>query len=1735
MKNETTRTKTLSGFSSRAIALVLCFVMLLTAIGSGSVLSAIAADFEGNGAAVLVDAAKAGASVDVAAADEEASDKAVDDDNSEPNYEVVPEDDVDDVLKLNKKADADIADTGWDGNAYIKGEFNGWGEGNSGSISDNKATISCYFDSTGSQPFKVVANGQWFGNGETLSNSTNSETNLAKGNGDNASIDIDVAGRWTFFLSFSDNAVTVKVQSKPSSSSGNTDKMYIFGNFNGHEKWGTDGTSTGRTDYEMTYMGSNGTHKYYTYILSAGSNTTHYFKFYNKVGNTDYFWGAKDKDNDIEVTTNREDPTKGWRSDTNKAYKVTNPSVKKTVWVYVDSANDDISVWVTPETAVYLTGYVNGSDTDGTTYPFTSSTGNNWTYTLTSTAATQYVTIWDNNSSAYHPATHGAGNGVAADPTKTDKSPKKDNKWLVTGAQGKNITFTWNALTNVLSWTIGGNSVTVYAKDGAAPIDWDKRSSSSKEYPGATGMSGLDYGNPSSKHYNYNFAAIARTKMYNSGGGAITGITETNCDINDSTNDYSGSSWFQTASLEAGTKIKITTTISDSLSNGTTTVSDLRSKYYVKGWCINGVTYKCGDNVKGVNSGTGDGSSGAYTMYYTIPATAASNTKFEITPIYYFANNTNSITFYLEGYDKPLQDDGWGNTPYCYPFYGNLSGYQNSFGVYPGQPMVYVDGKYSMAVPITSNAIFDSAKNGTIIKGVTVNNGYADHVHRNLIYNWDTKSGDEGNDETHRQTYDFDDFYKIYNEKRDSNGNKPNAIILRIKRDTTRYNRDIYGDAYNTGTNGYSSYINWGFGKNDPYTSLYGSDSTSTSQYVKDIAKSGNGWELLTDRYGRPVDLFGNVISTTYSASAETAKPAIRVVSTGYNENMAGDYATGWLIYTPDSASGYDTAITNADGTSAGYIGANYTLQTANGGTATRKAVPPSVFLLNSSSSFSTTTYPNVTNRSFDGVTYSDTINNYKNLYNTLNTSGTAGTNAKGRYVYITYESDQQRKGKTNSSSDTNAYGAKRLDARWYYTYATDMVNADIKIQYYDGTTYVDEAKYTTGYNSKTNQGSYTGCKAYFTNTAFDGNMSSGDVLINSGDFEFKAVSASGWVFDSWQIEYDGGVYTELSDQASASTPMSSKDTLVARFKPLTDGYLNLSHHLSSDSTGAGTTEIQVKVYATNAKTNLLYDSGKTTEDVTLDTNYVSNAVKNNYIEVTLTTTKSGDDVFNKIDAPATADINTDDEKKTFFGDATSTTTNPYTFGFTVDELWNDAGTAQTYKSLPYTSKITKTDHYYKITYMYPKRGSANSATDGQLTTYGTFTAKEYESYVTISGSTRTVADAFIISKAPYESNFLKDLTLNVSSATQRYNTSDYTHTITATFSQQDDLATYAIFDLPYEYYAPDDDIPGGSKIYTAKVTNEKVVENHDTLPVEIDTTYNNYFTNGANNPAVVTKVTDVTDVNHAGNDFITAPEEIWDGSTRKFFKYWEVRNIADNQLLLQIRYPDFNYRSCGNYHIEPIYSENESDSWKVNYTKGGISTSILYLDSTRNQWNSSDSTNTTSSAIAADLIYNDFLLSFYYNGQEIKNNASIEDCGMIIELVPTTKGGSTYALGDASTPGTSGYKTTYAASIPDNDTLVGIANGTVSGKYIRINTDSSGNSFKSQVNDKNRYEFSYSFYSQYGQANATGGNSDGYAFKTDSAVDNYVYRAYTYIKDSNDNVTISEPAYFSMKYTASR
>lgn len=108
------------------------------------------------------------------------------------------------------------------------------------------------------------------------------------------------------------------------------------------------------------------------------------------------------------------------------------------------------------EVDYYLTGYINGGDVSGTTHHFTAGSNGTYTYTYKFTGGSdQWVTIYD-GTNAYHPGTHGAGSGTAANTSLTDTTPAgpNGNKWKIPAPKGTTVTITWDSSTKKLSWTL---------------------------------------------------------------------------------------------------------------------------------------------------------------------------------------------------------------------------------------------------------------------------------------------------------------------------------------------------------------------------------------------------------------------------------------------------------------------------------------------------------------------------------------------------------------------------------------------------------------------------------------------------------------------------------------------------------------------------------------------------------------------------------------------------------------------------------------------------------------------------------------------------------------------------------------------------------------------------------------------------------------------------------------------------------------------------------------------------------------------------------------------------------------------------------------------------------------------------------------------------------------------------------------------------------------------------------
>lgn len=297
------------------------------------------------------------------------------------------------------------------------------------------------------------------------------------------------------------------------------------------------------------------------------------------------------------------------------------------------------------------------------------------------------------------------------------------------------------------------------------------------------------------------------------------------------TGDPTQSTYYESASATVGSTVTITTTVLEAY----------RDKYYVRGFVVNGQTYS-------VN--TSASADGVYTL--TLPITEdMGGETLEVTPVYFYADNNDTITFYVKGFNDKVAKQ-WGNTVAAHFWYtgGNeislpTAEDKNALGGYPGQPLLNEGGFYYVQVPKHLNG--DTAKP---VIGVTLNNYVWDDIHGGLV------SGGTGNN---CQTYDFKDFVKL---SELTGADAVDNIIFEFKYRDIVENRTL--SAVPT--------------------------STSTDVYK-------NGWEDLTDYYSRKVDIYGNLVTD------ETLSP-VYVVSKGYQSGTTevpsatyGAYATSWTVY----------------------------------------------------------------------------------------------------------------------------------------------------------------------------------------------------------------------------------------------------------------------------------------------------------------------------------------------------------------------------------------------------------------------------------------------------------------------------------------------------------------------------------------------------------------------------------------------------------------------------------------------------------------------------------------------------------------------------------------------------------------------------------------------------------------------------------------------------------------------
>ena len=912
-------------------------------------------------------------------------------------------------------------------------------------------------------------------------------------------------------------------------------------------------------------------------------------------------------------------------------------------------------------------------------------------------------------------------------------------------------------------------------------------------------------------------------------------------------------------------------------------------------------------------------------------------------------------------------------------------------------------------------------------------------------YVWDDVHRDyngKNQKEDNAQTYDYDDFVKIA-----ESGAAADNIIYRFK--------------YNTHDN-------------VPGATLATSDADAA------------GWEVFLDYQNYPTDIFGNKIGTEKLDYKDTDSVTnkdnyLSIISDGYQNNYIGKYATAWSIYNkagdrvatiPSSALLYALGKTDAQMTTA--IGSEST---------------PTDFL------------PGKKDRDIYWKTFKTLYNDYKGVYARINfEAAIKGGDEKGN----------------------------RLDGRWYYSQSKQKITGEIKIQYANT---LDDYK-VGDFNDDTFAddkpssiiGTTTGASAYFTNPE-DKVRKLETEADNTQDYKFvvNATSTATYTFVGWYRLIDGDYKainpSDMSSLTGAVT-RNSDVTLVARYIKTPGGSMTFQHSLYNGTNACGgkaTTEIQVVVK--NSEDVIVYDSGKIAGTASIDKTKIAELAAQTGLTVTVTlytTTKNLYNFNGYYSAENTTDITafapTTGFTTNVSGDRTEglVTTSEYTFSFNdyytkhKDTLIGDnAGTVY----YNFYSDITSIKVPYKVQFSYIDRMGDkkyyNKAgyVDPENTSSYTFVENATNVEGVESHSVKvTLTNSFILSLAPYESNFTKNLTWNETPVSNTaFDSSDSKSIASAVVNSTQSDRTIHL------------------NVFRDKDTNEPTSSNNENGNFEL------FTKNGSSelpyNSVFYTKNSDGTYTYD-----ITAPKTYTDKGKTLQFMYWAIYSDPGcNNLVIKAYNIDggFSYVSYDNYWIVPVYGESSTPVASVKE----VSTSTQFMEVTRNQWtagnadsfNGFDADSMTTLDKAEDFIkgngedklYADFVLNFFYNGKQLNvfdPNSSKVQTGIVMQKLELEKD----SIGVGYNTDMKYYANKYTAdlSMAAEDAKSKILTGESSIESLtkQINNN--------RLNNKNRLQY-------FARFNNTEANA------------NCVYRVYTYIKyvnESNETVVeLGDPIYFTL------
>lgn len=1100
-----------------------------------------------------------------------------------------------------------------------------------------------------------------------------------------------------------------------------------------------------------------------------------------------------------------------------------------------------------------------------------------------------------------------------------------------------------------------------------------------------------------------------------------------------------------------GSTVTVTTTINPDA----TFAGHNGSEYYVKGFSINGFT-------GGVLTQQ-DGSSHTDNVYeYTFTVkddVYADVSTIEITPIYFLKNDSNCVTFYVENFMEAKAK--WGDTIACYAYYssGNDSG--NALGDYPGQPMVNAEGSIYMQIP---KHIGNDTAN--VVKGITLNNYVWDFVH--------VSGGDDARKSKNCQTYDYDDFKYLANMSQ-VNSSDSVANIKNI----------VYRFKYHT------------------YNNTSADAGNVPNDTLKATTVDNAKYEVFVDYYDKPTDIFGTIIKGNDAVTVDTVKTQseyLTIVSDGYvnyykdSANYLGQYATKWYIY---NKAGQKVA-----------------------------ALPPSALLYGltkSSSELENLVNQDAVPTDFmsDSGASTSVISGYwasfKLLYNSY----------AGKYAIINYESAIYSSGRDGA----DVQPGERCDGRWYYSVDNAKITGDIKIEYantLDNFTTMTGVK-TDTFIEGTATGKNTAAEAYFTSPA---GQSTGDkpthvetTSDNSENFKFTvgatSSTTSGYTFVGWYRLIDD-TYKAVNDpselnKTTGQVARNANVVLVARYIKTPGGSMTFHHSLYNGTNAGGgkaTTEIQVVVKSSDGNIEY-YNSGRIDSTASIDKKTISDIVTGQQdakITVTLyTTTKNLYNFNGYYSAENTTDITAFKPTTGFTTKVIGNrkeglvTTSEYTFSFNDyykthqnTLIGDNAGTVY----YNFYSDITSIKVPYKVQFSYTDRMGEqkyyNKAgyVDPENTSSYTFDENATNGEGVESHSVKvTLTNSFILSLAPYESNFTKNLTWNNPTDSKPFDSSNSKSIVSAVVksTQSDRTIHLNVFrDNDTKEPTSRDNQNGAFVLYEKGGSAE--------LP------YGSVF---------YTKNDDGTYTYD-----ITAPKTYKDNQ----FMYWAIYSDEDcNNLVIKAYNSEghFSYVAYDNCWIVPVYGESSTPVASVK----DVYTSTQFMEVTRNQWTADTNSNfagfdaddMTSLNTAKDFIkekgedklYADFVLNFFYNGKQLSvfdPNSENVKAGVLIQRLELDENetGTGY-ITDLDHYAKKYNKTELDAA--KDDAINKIKNNQSTIKSVKQQIDNS------KLDNKNRLQY-YTLFN-----NVKGNN-------------NCVFRLYTYIQYTDASgetvVELSNPVYFT-------